>query len=79
MSPADALFPVTLNTPGNGTVTYTVQNSANLAWFTRNPLNGGVYSWPNTHTLSQCAHVLSPTQNWCYGEGSAGFFFGPPY
>jgi len=79
MAPADALFQVTLTTPGNGTVTYTEQNEALLSWFTRTPLNGGVYSWPNTHTLSQCPHVLSHVQAYCYGEGSAGFLYGPPY
>src|SRR6266850_1395620 len=78
MNANDAIYPVTLNTPSNGRYTYHPQNQALLGWFTRNPLDGGAYSWPNTRTLGQCHHVLSATPNWCYGEGSAGFFFGPP-
>ena len=79
MNGPDAVFPVPLNTPDNGLYPYRVQNVALLQWFTRNPLNGGAYSWPNTHTLGQCPHNLSSTPNFCYGEGSAGFFFGPPF
>lgn len=79
MNPPDVIFPVSLNTLHNGSVDYHVQNLALLAWFTRNPLNGGVYSWPDTHTLSHCAHVLQTTPKFCYGEGSAGFFYGLPY
>jgi len=78
MKSADVVYPVPL-TPNGQAYTYTIQNTAQLDWFTRNPLNGGLYSWPNEHTLSQCAHVLSSTPNWCYGEGSGGFYFGPPY
>ena len=78
MASADVIYPVPLN-PNGQAYTYSIQNTAQLAWFTRNPLNGGLYSWPNEGTLSHCAHVLSTSPNWCYGEGSAGFFFGPPY
>jgi hypothetical protein len=76
MNSTDSIFKVPL-----GGYTYHLQNAALLAWFTRNPLYGGLYSWPNIHTLGQCAHVLalSSWPNWCYGEGSAGFYFGPPY
>ncbi|PYT20107.1 MAG: hypothetical protein DMG58_34755 [Acidobacteria bacterium] len=79
MNANDVIYPVTLNTPSNGVYTYHPQNEALLGWFTRTPLEGGAYSWPNTQTLGQCQHVPSATPNWCYGEGSAGFFFGPPY
>ena len=68
------VYPVPMNNR-----TYHPQNEALLGWFTRTPLEGGAYSWPNTQTLGQCQHVPSATPNWCYGEGSAGFFFGPPY
>jgi len=78
MASGDVIYPVPLN-PNGQAYTYSIQNVALLAWFTRNPLSGGLYSWPSEHTLSQCAHVLSSTPNWCYGEGSAGFYFGPPY
>ena len=78
MAAADVVYPVPL-APNGQAYTYTIQNVALLAWFTRNPLHGGLYSWPNEHTLSQCPHVQSSTPSWCYGEGSAGFFFGPPY
>jgi hypothetical protein len=79
MNSPDVIFPVLLSTPDNGLVNYHVQNLALLAWFTRNPLYGGAYSWPNTHTLSYCPHVLQMTPKFCYGEGSGGFFYGPPY
>jgi len=86
MADADSIYPVDLNPNGNA-YTYHPQNEALLAWFTRNPLNGGLYSWPNTHTLSQSPHpdactlasTLAQPLCWSYGEGSAGFFFGPPY
>jgi hypothetical protein len=79
MAAADVIYNVPLNTTG-GPYTYTEQNLCTLDWFRRNPFNGGIYSWPNEHTLGQSPHVPnSPVPNWTYGEGSAGFFFGPPY
>ncbi len=84
MSAADVLYNVPLNTFG-GPYTYTLQNVATLEWFTRNPFNGGIYSWPNEHTLNQAPHPVGcqdPAQTgvcWSYGEGSGGFYFGPPY
>jgi hypothetical protein len=69
--------------PNGNAYNYNLQNVALLQWFTRTPLNsvGGIYSWPNTNTLNQCAHGKGGgnTPTWCYGEGSAGFFFGPPW
>lgn len=82
MSAADVVYPVTLNT-SVGPYTYNEQNLSTLAWFTRNPLSGALYSWPNEHTLSQFAHPAGCTAafscSWIYGEGSAAFYFGPPY
>ena len=69
--------------PNGNAYNYNLQNVALLQWFTRTPLNSvdGIYSWPNTHTLNQCAHKKGggKTPTWCYGEGSAGFLFGPPW
>jgi hypothetical protein len=82
MSAADSLYQVTLNTTA-GAYTYNPQNEATLPWFTRNPYNGGVYSWPNEHTLSQAPHKPGCTQpfvcSWLYGQGSGAFYFGPPF
>jgi hypothetical protein len=84
MAAADVIYSVPLNTTG-GTFDYNLQNVALLDWFTRNPFNGGIYSWPNEHTLGQAPHpvgCLDPLMMgvcWSYGQGSAGFFFGPPY
>ncbi len=79
MAATDVINLVPLNTSG-GPYVYTEQNLCTLDWFRRNPFNGGIYSWPNEHTLGQSPHVPnSPVPNWLYGEGSAGFFFGPPY
>ena len=79
MAAVDVIYNVPLNTTG-GPYTYTLQNTCTLDWFRRNPFNGGIYSWPSEHTLGQAPHVPnSPVPNWLYGEGSAGFFFGPPY
>lgn len=82
MAIADALWPVKQGTTG-GMYTYSTQNEALLPWFERNPFNGGGYSWPNTHTLGQAPHPVGCTAGYptCYnyGQGSAGFFFGPPY
>jgi len=82
MSDTDVIYYVPLNTSG-GPYTYSLQNVATLEWFTRNPFNGGIYSWPSEHTLSQAPHPVGCTlaipQCWSYGQGSAGFFFGPPY
>ena len=77
MASADVIYFDTLNTTG-GSYLYSLQNVANLEWFTRNPFNGGIYSWPNEGTLSHAPHVqgscaTGPT--WTYGQGSAGFFF----
>ncbi|MBV8842188.1 MAG: hypothetical protein JO307_05195 [Bryobacterales bacterium] len=76
MNNSDVIYPV----PVNGYL-YHIQNTATLQWFTRNPLgpaNGpgpGVYSWPNTNTLNNGHNPLGAV----YGEGSAGFFYGPPF
>ena len=82
MAAADVIYPVQLNTT-TGHYTYSGQNLATLEWFTRNPVNGGIYSWPNEGTLSHFAHVPGCTQpfvcSWIYGQGSAAFYFGPPY
>jgi hypothetical protein len=90
MASADALWPVTQSTTG-GAYTYSTQNEALLPWFTRNPIGPaclgvgggyayncgpGIYSWPNTATLN-AGH--DPATPWGYGEGAAGFFYGPPY
>lgn len=88
MNAADVIYNVPLM-PGGNPYTYTLQNVALLQWFTRNPLGPvtgpgpGVYSWPNTHTLNNGHNPAGPCAPnpgcWTYGEGSAGFFFGPPY
>lgn len=82
MAAADVIYPDTLNT-STGPYTYTLQNTALLEWFTRNPLSGGIYSWPSEHTLNQAPHGANCTApfvcSWLYGQGSAAFYFGPPY
>lgn len=88
MAPADAIFNVPLVTAG-GPYTYSLQNEALLQWFVRNPLGPvtgpgpGVYSWPNTNTLNNGHNPAGPCGPnpgcWVYGEGSGGFFFGPPF
>jgi len=82
MAAADVLYPVTLPTTV-GAYTYNEQNEALLAWFTRNPYSGGLYSWPNEHTLSQVPHTPGCNApfvcSWLYGEGSGAFYFGPSY
>ncbi|GAC1653157.1 MAG: hypothetical protein NVS9B15_13790 [Acidobacteriaceae bacterium] len=70
MLPADNSVHVNMNS-----YNYTLQNEALLDWFTRNPYSGGLYSWPNANTLS----VPHNPAGWVYGQGSAGFFFGPPF
>lgn len=81
MAPADVIYNVTLNVGGG--YTYTLQNVADLEWFTRNPFNGGIYSWPNEGSLSHNPHGVNCNTtfvcSWLYGQGSAGFFFGPPF
>jgi hypothetical protein len=78
MAAVDSVYQVPLNFGGG--YTYNLQNTCTLDWFRRNPFNGGIYSWPNEHTLGQAPHVPgSQVPNWQYGQGSAGFFFGPPY
>lgn len=77
MNSADVIYSVTMNTTG-GAFDFNLQNVALLDWFTRNPLNGGIYSWPNEGTLSHSPHVPGTCANgstWAYGQGSAGFFF----
>ncbi len=77
MSAADVITNVPLNTTG-GAYDFTLQNVALLDWFTRVPFNGGIYSWPNEHTLGQAPHVPGNCANgptWTYGQGSAGFYF----
>lgn len=82
MAFADSIYPVPLNTT-TGSYTYHGQNLATLEWFTRNPVNGGLYSWPNEGTLSH--FQMKPgcktpgVCSWIYGQGAAGFFFGPPF
>jgi len=82
MNLPDVVYNVPLNTTG-GTFDYNLQNVALLSWFTRNPLNGGIYSWPSEHTLGQAVHGANCNApfvcSWLYGQGSAGFYFGPPY
>ena len=90
MADADSDWHVPLTTTG-GPYTYHTQNEALLPWFTRNPIGPaclgigggyvyncgpGIYSWPNTATLNAGHDPASP---YGYGEGAAGFFFGPPY
>ena len=70
MAPADNSVHVFMNG-----FNYTLQNEALLDWFTRNPISGGLYSWPNAHTLSAPHNFSGPV----YGEGAASFFFGPPF
>ncbi len=77
MATADVIYKVPLN-PNGKPYTYRLQNVATLEWFTRNPFNGGIYSWPNEHTLDQAPHLTGgcasgPT--WAYGQGSGGFYF----
>ncbi len=82
MNAADVIYNVPLNTT-TGPYTYTLQNTATLEWFTRNPLSGGIYSWPNENTLGQAAHGANCNApgvcSWLYGQGSGAFYFGPPY
>jgi hypothetical protein len=82
MAPADVIYNVPLNTT-TGPYTYTLQNVSTLEWFTRNPFNGGIYSWPNEGSLSHSPHPVGCTfitvNCYNYGQGSAAFFFGPPY
>jgi hypothetical protein len=85
MSAADVIYIVPLNTTG-GPYTYNLQNVATLEWFTRNPFNGGIYSWPSEHSLSQAPHPVGCTDPinlgldcWRYVQGSAAFYYGPPY
>jgi len=82
MAPADVLFDVTLTTTG-GPFVYVVQNVPTLEWFFRTPFNGGIYSWPNEGSLSHNPHGVNCHTpfvcSWLYGQGSAGFFFGPPF
>jgi hypothetical protein len=88
MNLPDVVYPVTLTTTG-GPFIYNLQNTATLEWFTRNPFNGGIYSWPNEGTLSHNPHPVGcttpqpspvlPSPCWLYGEGSGAFFFGPPF
>ena len=77
MNATDVVYNVPLNTT-TGPYTYNLQNTATLEWFTRAPLNGGIYSWPNEHTLNQAPHVpgtCAGGPTWAYGQGSAGFYF----
>ena len=77
MSAADVITIVPLNTSG-GAYNFSMQNVPTLEWFTRNPFNGGIYSWPNENTLNQSPHVQGSCANgptWAYGQGSAGFYF----
>lgn len=82
MALADVAYPVPLNTT-TGPYTYNGQNLATLEWFTRNPVNGGLYSWPNEGTLSH--FQMKPgcktpgVCSWIYGQGAAAFYFGPPF
>ena len=81
MNIVDSLYQVPLVT-GGGPYTYNLQNTCTLDWFRRNPFNGGIYSWPNEHTLGQAPHPVGCNTFgvcWSYGQGSAGFYFGPPY
>ena len=81
MNAGDVITNVPLITAG-GPYTYTLQNVANLEWFTRTPFNGGIYSWPDTGALGQLPHPVGCTLGfpcWGYGQGSGGFYFGPPY
>jgi hypothetical protein len=90
MNAVDVVYEVPLM-PNGTPFTYSVQNVALLPWFTRNPLGPvsgpgpGIYSWPNINTLNNGhnpATCLTPGPNggcYVYGEGSAGFYFGPPY
>jgi hypothetical protein len=82
MAASDVIYGVPLNTSG-GLFDYNLQNVALLPWFTRNPLSGGIYSWPSEHTLGQAAHGANCNApfvcSYLYGQGSAAFFFGPPY
>jgi len=77
MNPIDSIYQVTLNTTG-GPYTYNEQNEGTLEWFVRTPFNGGIYSWPNEHTLGQAPHVpgtCAGGPTWTYGQGSGGFYF----
>lgn len=79
MNLPDVVYDVPLTTTG-GPFTFNLQNVALLSWFTRNPFNGGIYSWPNEGSLSHNPHVAAPgtcagTPTWAYGQGSGGFFF----
>ena len=76
MANTDVIYKVPLN-PNGKPYTYRLQNVATLEWFTRNPFNGGIYSWPNEHTLNQAPHVPGSCarSHLGYGQGSGGFFF----
>ena len=84
MNDTDVIYPIIQNTSG-GMYTYSEQNVAILPWFTRNPkaapcgyvrnCGPGVYSWPDT-TVLNAGH---DPNGWGYGEGPAGFYFGPPF
>ncbi len=77
MSAAVMNYPVPLSTTG-GPYSYHPQNEALLEWFTRWPLNGATYSWPNVNTLS-APHALHPCSfsgtRWLVGQGSAGYTY----
>lgn len=83
MADVDSDYHIPMTTSG-GNYTYHGQTEALLEWFTRNPTSTpcdspncgpGVYSWPRTATLNS-GHDPA---GWMYGEGPAGFFFGPPF
>jgi hypothetical protein len=82
MAVSDSITQIPLNVV-SGPYLYDGQNLATLEWFSRNPLTGGIYSWPNEGTLSH--NVMKPgcqqpfVCSWLYGQGPGGFFFGPPY
>jgi hypothetical protein len=81
---AQAVYSIGVLTSG-GPYTYHPQNTVLLDWFVRNPYSdtatgpaAGTYSWPDTGTLNQHAHVGGgPGINGAWrGEGSGHFCSG---
>ena len=62
MNAADVVYNVPLEHNHWPVHSTTCRTLATLEWFTRNPFNGGIYSWPNEHTLGQAPHPVGCNQ-----------------